>query len=327
MHIQHKSTVLKYEIIIKYCRKTVYLIKYIKNTLRFYMNKAVTKFLTVCMIVSMRFLTSCSNDIESETVDSQNTDVSSEAVQSETEQVIQETTSPAEIDWTSADRFTGTADDTESEEYVDMSGKIGDYGFITDDITDSAIFWGYKGNKGAYFTTLSFRHNGDEKIIGKRSHGVTVEQRKEYITILDSIFVSDTTRDVCVKDYLDEKSTGYNNENGERCKIRTNCSWNITPTKYLYINYDKDEREPKQIWIDEIENVIYNDTGSTDTPAIIRESWEFTTGGYNIAVVNACNIYNNGHYTGAEYSEDLYPSSDDLPYGENHYICSYCYIL
>ena len=73
-------------------------------------------------------------------------------------------------------------------------------------------------------------------------------------------------------------------------------------------------------WIDEIEKMIIADTGSTDTPAIIRESWQFTTGGNDIAIVNACNIYHNGFYTPVEYSEDLYPSSSELPYGENHYI-------
>ena len=225
-----------------------------------------------------------------------------------------------EIDWASASRYLGTAYYTELSEYVTMDGDIGDHGFITGNIADTAIFWGGIGNESAYFKTLSFRYNGDEKIVGKLTKDVTVEQRKEYITILDSIFVSDSTRNVYVKNYMDEKSTGYNNENGEKCTIRTNCSWNITPSKYLYINYDKDEREPKQIWIDEIEKVITEDTDSTDIPAIIRESWEFTTGGHNIAIVNACNIYHNGFYEKPEYSEDLYPSSDSRPYGEKHYI-------
>ncbi len=276
----------------------------------------------VLMILSVLAFTACNHDSNIEHDNSKNTSVpQTETNSSAYDENTSNTLVPVnKINWASASRYSGEAYNTETEEYIYTDGKINESSLIKENIDDTAVFWGSIGNESAYFKTLSFRYDGDEKIVGKLTKDVTVEQREEYITILDSIFVNDSTKNVYVKDYMDEKSTGYSSEYGEKVAIRTNCNWNITPSKYLYINYDKDEREPKQIWIDEIENVICNDTGSTDTPAIIRESWEFTTGECNIAIVNACNIYHNGYYTPVEYSEDLYPSSNELPYGEKHYI-------
>lgn len=275
----------------------------------------------ILLILSVFIFSACSNDIGSDNSGKTNSSQAEINSSTDNDENTSNTLVPVnKINWASASRYSGEAYNTETEEYIYTDGKINESSLIKENIDDTAIFWGSIGNESAYFKTLSFRYDGDEKIVGKLTKDVTVEQREEYITILDSIFVNDSTRNVYVKDYMDEKSTGYSSEYGEKVAIRTNCNWNITPSKYLYINYDKDEREPKQIWIDEIENVICNDTGSTDTPAIIRESWEFTTGECNIAIVNACNIYHNGYYTPVEYSEDLYPSSNELPYGEKHYI-------
>ena len=141
------------------------------------------------------------------------------------------------------------------------------------------------------FVTIAHIHNG-RYTLGDSWQSITEEETKQYIATANRIFTdTDNTYNIFLKDYYDETSTGYS-QDSSTILLRTNADWDVTPWKVKYINYDIDKDiEINQKWIDELSSVLDKETGGTDTPVIIRESWSFDYNGKTISFINASNVW------------------------------------
>lgn len=182
----------------------------------------------------------------------------------------------------------------------DITGKIID-GYeddilicINDDVLHKRLYDNKTSNNIPGFITIGHIHN-DKYTLGDASlyEEMTKEETSAYISTRNRIFTAkENTYNVYLKDLYDNSSTGYlKTENP--ILLRTNADWNVIPWKIKYINYDIDknaEINPK--WADEISAVLNKETGSTYTPAVIRESWSFEYNGKNVSFINASNLWN-----------------------------------
>lgn len=91
-------------------------------------------------------------------------------------------------------------------------------------------------------------------------------------------------------DYYTKNSTGYSYLNDSNI-LFTNHSYDPIVSKITYIDYDNDERTPKEEWYQVFKQILINENKqSENTPVIFRESWSFNDNGNIIEIVTANNI-------------------------------------
>ncbi|MBQ3393623.1 MAG: hypothetical protein IJG64_00505 [Oscillospiraceae bacterium] len=111
------------------------------------------------------------------------------------------------------------------------------------------------------------------------------------------------------RDYFDPESTGYASIPADEVLISTTFG-DPLPVKVLYTHYELSDRKPKQMWLDYFYSKPPEDSA---TPAVVRESWEFTMNGVECAFV----YYTNFH----DWELDRAPKAvrEGIPAGDDHY--------
>lgn len=91
-------------------------------------------------------------------------------------------------------------------------------------------------------------------------------------------------------DYYTKDSTGYDYLNDNDI-LFTNHTYDPVVTKITYVDYDDDERIPKEEWYQVFKQILINENKQAEnTPVIFRESWSFNDNGNIIEIVTANNI-------------------------------------
>ncbi len=126
----------------------------------------------------------------------------------------------------------------------------------------------------------------------------------------ENLFYSPETKYIYAQEYYSSDSTGYNKMPENTAVIRYIGDWNIAPAKVKYTDYSQDStRQPRQKWIDYFEKELEKEVGKTDTPIVIKQSWETRWNGINISAVVCTNVADN--------IDENTPINEDVPPGEN----------
>lgn len=101
---------------------------------------------------------------------------------------------------------------------------------------------------------------------------------------------SNLCKEIKAADYYTKDSTGYNYLNDSNI-LFTNHAYDPIVSKITYIDYDNDERTPKDEWYQIFKQILINENKQAEnTPVIFRESWSFNDNGNIIEIVTANNI-------------------------------------
>lgn len=122
---------------------------------------------------------------------------------------------------------------------------------------------------------------------------------------------------VYAKDYFSSDSSGYTELDDKDIIFWTNKKYNPLVTTVKYTEYITDCSEPNPIWTDYFRSKLNSKAGYSDTPIVIRCSWEFTYNEKHYAFVIANNMVLGDK---GELFNNKKETSIVIPYGENHVI-------
>lgn len=261
------------------------------------MRKKSIKFILFFLIIALTF-TACSENINSSETSSE------EIVKSETEIVSEQDNSSSntghsqDLDLSNVevryylkpDFNSGVSDIVNKKNSKSIQGYENDVVIYTN---SSATFKPYNfkfPESNGEFVTINHIHDGKSTLGDVTETQLSEKDINNYIETSNRIFIDEiNTKNIYRNDLYTEDSKRFVYDD-KAILLRTNADWNIIPWKTKYAIYGSDN-PPKEFWVEELEKVLDAETGGTQSPMIICESWSFDYDGKEVSFVTACNYF------------------------------------